>query len=56
MEGSGSFDGITRGFETGIEDTISIDWGSDPQPTRWPEAPLSDRFPTFDQRVPRVNF
>lgn len=56
MESSGGFAHVDAGFTTGLGEGIGFHWGDDPSPTRWPETPLSDRFPTFDEIVPRVQF
>ena len=55
MSQSGGFDSLGRGVGGSFGSSISIDWGSSPSATRWPDAPLSDRFPTFGDS-PRIRF
>lgn len=49
------------GFNSQIRDTIRFEWsypsnGRPATPSRWPDRPLIQEFPQFDDRVPRVRF
>ncbi|MFK7856105.1 MAG: hypothetical protein AB8B79_18450 [Granulosicoccus sp.] len=43
-------------FSSGIGESISFDWSSNPIPSRWPDSPLRDRFRAFDDLLPKVDF
>jgi len=54
---SGGFDSFSSsGYTTGFGGSVDSGWSRRTAPSRWPDAPLSDRFPTFDVVVPQVNF
>lgn len=41
---SQGFSSLNSDFSNGVRDTLSIDWGVNPMPSRWPDSPLGDRF------------
>ncbi len=53
---SGGFSSFDTGFSTGIGHSITVDWGSRASPSRWPDAPLTDRFQVLEERAPEVRF
>jgi len=40
----------------GFGERISVDWGRQPTPSHWPQRPLNDSLPSWEERAPRVNF
>lgn len=59
MEPGTSLDG--GGFNSPFGDSFRIEWsppssGRQPSPSRWPDTPLIDDFPHFDDRAPRIRF
>ncbi len=56
MQSSGGFDNMNGGFSTGIDNGNNRNWGSSPSPSRWPEVPLNEQFPVFNDQAPSVRF
>jgi len=53
---SQGFSSLNGGIGGGFGESISIDWGNNPMPSRWPDSPLGDRVRILNDSPPKVNF
>lgn len=59
MDSGSRFD--NGGFNSGGRNSINFEWsypsnGRETTPSRWPDRPLIQDFPQFDDRAPRISF